>query len=91
MWDPIARKVLKSRDVKFLDEFQNDKSEIAGDFINIDIMLGFCNREKNQEGREDHEEEEDDEFHSANDENANEQNQDEDVSNRNDDRNMRSQ
>lgn len=45
LWDPVARKVLKSRDVKFLKVFQENESEASNDFIDIELITNSCNRE----------------------------------------------
>ncbi|KMQ84359.1 retrotransposon ty1-copia subclass [Lasius niger] len=45
MWDLKSRKVLKSRDVSFLDEFP--AGEDTGEIIN-DILLQMCAKEQNQ-------------------------------------------
>lgn len=43
MWDPKSRKVLKSRDVSFLNEYST--SEDTEKIINDDILLQMCAKE----------------------------------------------
>lgn len=45
LWDPVAKKVLKSRDVKFLQDFQENDLETSEDFIDIEVMANSCNKE----------------------------------------------
>lgn len=45
LWDPIAKKVLKSRDVKFLDLFQENEDKAPGTFIDVEIITNICNKE----------------------------------------------
>lgn len=45
LWDPVAKRVLKSRDVKFLQEFQENEHKTLSDFIDIEIMTNSCNKE----------------------------------------------
>ena len=74
LWDPIANKILKSRDVKFLHKFQENEHETLDDFIDIEIMINSCNKEstsdelREERNENDLEEETNEEFHSANEE-----------------------
>lgn len=79
LWDPITKKVLKSRDVKFLQEFQ--ENEILNDFINIEVITNSCNKEDPRRNANEEIEREDSEkdFHSANEENTGEHHEDVNV------------
>lgn len=39
------KKVLKSRDVKFLQKFQENEDETSSDFVDIEVITDSCNKE----------------------------------------------
>lgn len=45
LWDPIAKKILKSRDVKFLDQFQENENKTPNTFIDVEIVNNLCDKE----------------------------------------------
>lgn len=45
LWDPKAKRVLKSRDVKFLDKFQINEDETLDTFINVEVITNLFTKE----------------------------------------------
>lgn len=88
LWDPVAKKVLKSRDVKFLQEFQENEYKTSDDFIDIEIMMDSCNKENlphntNEEIERENIEKENEEFHDKNEGDTSERREIEDDHNEN--------
>lgn len=52
LWDPIAKRILKSRDVKFLDLFQKNKDKAPSTFIDVEITTNICNKENLSDAEE---------------------------------------